>query len=840
MNIQIKRKELWFPFLILFVQIILVAATTGQWLFGSNGDWMTQHIAIPDYLRNLFYDTGNPVPDYAFGLGAGQNIFNLSYYGLMSPVILLSYLLPFIKMATYVQIASVVLYFLTGFLAYRWLRKHFEETIALTSSLALIFSPALLFHSHHHIMFVWYMPFLLLALIGVDKLVDHGNSLLLSVCVCLIILTSYLFSPCAMVGLYIYYLYRITGSGQFRFRQILTGLIPIFIGIMMSALLLVPTALVIIGGRGSDTAGASFTLKNYLLPEVSTLLYGSYTPGLTCSLVLAMFSPLFTKKKQNWVFALFLLVVTLSPIAVLIFNGGMYIRGKALIPLIPLYCLSLSMMLKRLKDGTFKLIHTTLAMLVCILYCVFVRNYTTNLFFYIDCGIMLAALTVYGFYKKASLVAIPTLVLLCMTTISSQLAEQYADPDTLQALDKSNEMVMELAEDIQEKDVDFYRSMSLIRRHPNVNKTFGDNWYGTTLYSSTANSYYLHFYNFISGNNIQHRNDYLNVSTDNTLFASLMGVKYVISQQKDEGLYYDLIREQNGYYVFENKLSLPIVYTSGQWTDERDFLSQSYPYTLNTLFSSIVVKNHLSTQEKHAGTLQEITVSALKERYAFQVKDSSQSYTIPLDEPVEGKFLLITLTIDYNPNYDINIAINGVNNRLTARKWLYHNHNNTFEYTISAKEPISELTVAFTKGYYAFSDIHVFTLDISPENIPFAGVNVTELNKKNSTLVGTVSVSEDGYLATSFPYDQGFRIYIDGKETPITCVNTSFLGCAINKGDHTITITYHSPGFALGKLISLLGVLALICTTIYAYLKQKKQLPIQSKELVNTENSEEL
>ena len=62
-----------------------------NYVFGSNVDWMKQHIMFPDYFRNLFYETGNILPNFAMHLGGGQNIFYFAYYGFLSPIILVSY-----------------------------------------------------------------------------------------------------------------------------------------------------------------------------------------------------------------------------------------------------------------------------------------------------------------------------------------------------------------------------------------------------------------------------------------------------------------------------------------------------------------------------------------------------------------------------------------------------------------------------------------------------------------------------------------------------------------------------------------------------------------------------
>lgn len=76
-------------------------------IFGAKVDWFSQHSVLPDYFRQQFYATGKLFPEFAANLGGGQNIYHFAYYGLYSPLILPSYLLPFVKMSDYIMAVSV-------------------------------------------------------------------------------------------------------------------------------------------------------------------------------------------------------------------------------------------------------------------------------------------------------------------------------------------------------------------------------------------------------------------------------------------------------------------------------------------------------------------------------------------------------------------------------------------------------------------------------------------------------------------------------------------------------------------------------------------------------------
>ena len=112
-----KKKD-YYNYLILtgIVFVIYMILTHFTNVFGSDTDWINQHTIIPDYFRQLFYKTGNLIPSFSFNYGGGQNIFNLSYYGFLSPIILPSYLLPFVSMKTYMTVVDFIIVVSSGIL----------------------------------------------------------------------------------------------------------------------------------------------------------------------------------------------------------------------------------------------------------------------------------------------------------------------------------------------------------------------------------------------------------------------------------------------------------------------------------------------------------------------------------------------------------------------------------------------------------------------------------------------------------------------------------------------------------------------------------------------------
>ena len=104
---RFRHKEM-LSYLLLFILTALFASVfvLRLGIFGGKVDWISQHSVLPDYFRRQFYETGELFPEFALNIGGGQNIYNFAYYGLYSPVVLLSFLFPFVEMSGYMMTAG--------------------------------------------------------------------------------------------------------------------------------------------------------------------------------------------------------------------------------------------------------------------------------------------------------------------------------------------------------------------------------------------------------------------------------------------------------------------------------------------------------------------------------------------------------------------------------------------------------------------------------------------------------------------------------------------------------------------------------------------------------------
>lgn len=819
-------------FVIIVYGLLLTAFLLGiNNIYGSSIDWLTQHTIIPEYFRNYFYETGKLIPDFAFHLGGGQNIFNLSYYGLMSPIILISYLFPFIDMKIYVSVASIILYLASGILIYKFLHNNNcqRKTGLLLSLLFLSLSP-ITFHFHYHIMFVWYFPFLIMSFLGVDNYIKNNKSFLLMLGIFLTIMTNYYYGVTSIIVIAIYGIYLLLSKyenlKEFIF-ECLKASIRVVIPILLAAFILLPTMYSIANTSRVNTI--KNTISDLMVFRINQGMYNSFSTGITAIFIIALFGNLISKniKKQDRFLNITLILVTFVPIFMYVLNGFLYARAKVLIPFIMLYLIALVTFSNKLAKNNidlkklFKIITIVTALII-------ITNFKNTVSFVFLLDVIITFVCIYLFKKDRKLerILIPSIIIVVISSCVNNVESKYVSKDSYLELKKQNSKIEELINTIS--DNDFYRSDVNSGSNEGMNKVFSYENYNTGIYSSSYNSYYYDFYNFQAGNNIPHRNSLMTEGSNNPLFYTFMGVKYLVSNT-NAPLNFEKIESSGDYSLYKNKNAFPIIYAVSDYGSLKQYNNLEFPYNLEYMMNYPVVESN--KQNKYSTNIEKIDLK-LKDRYKFSL-DENKEYTYSLEKPIKNKYLIIAFEVNNNKSCkygDVSISINGVKNKLTCKGSYYHNKNNKFEYVISSNEEIDKLVVKITKGKYDISNINVYTLE---NRLPeYKSINNIKIDKKNSTIIGNANIDKDSYIITSLPYDEGFNVYIDGKLVNKEIVNTAFLGFKINKGHHDIKIVYSSPFYKTGLLISSLGFILMLLVLIFernrtkinSFLKKNKEL----------------
>lgn len=825
------KKTISHSVIIVIVALVMctLCGNTGQ-IFGSTVDWFCQHTAFADYFRTLFYDTHQLFPNLAMGLGGGENIYYFSYYGLFSPIVLLSYCFPMIKMADYMMVMSILLVISGGILLYFWLKsRSIPPYIALLTALLYVVAGPVIFHSHRHLMFVNYLPFLILALWGVDRYFDQHRSGLLCLANFLVVLCSFYYSIGGMIVLVLYGIYRYFHSEKEKsaasfFKTGFHFICPIVVSVLLAGVLLIPTFMALLDGRSAG--GGSISFLKLFLPIVSTrtVVGSAYAIGLSVTAIISLFYFLFRGKREMRILSIGMILVFCVPIFSYILNGGLYLRDKVFIPFLPLLCFMMAHMFYDIlgqplnKKKVFQLMASVGLTAVVVLLGKVPKSMMPMIL--IELAVFSLSFLLYHLCKKPIVCALP--IFLCSAGICYvyNTRENYVEKPLYQKVTGTENS--KLVSQALSLETNVCRTANLFEIRDTMNRVYSPEQYLTSTYSSSYHQNYRKFADAIMQNERPKRNKLMNAASFNPFFLRLMGVKYVVGTSAPVG--YQKIAMQNGLSVYKNNDVLPLGYVTDRMMSTEQLQKLTYPYQGEYLQNYVAVKNgpivNLTSQmqplpfEFPLKSDRNIRITKTQDGYDIQAKKETK-VSLQTDGLEFNDILLVAMDVspDKKNHKDITIKINDVENTRTESKALYANHNNTFHFAVSDSEGLSQIDVTFGKGNYHISSMKAWRIakDAIGQNAHNLGTWYLQKEKtKGDKLVGDIDVTQDGMFVSSIPYSDGFTVLVDQKKVDIQQVNTAFIGFPITKGSHNIQFIYRAPGQKAGLVLSGTGILLLM------------------------------
>lgn len=833
-------------------------------IFGAKVDWISQHSVLPEYFRQQFYETGELFPEFAANLGGGQNIYNFSYYGLFSPVILFSYLLPSVNMGTYLMAAGIAELILSIWLFYYWLgTRGFSKEIQFWSSVIFLLAGPMVYQSCHQIMFINYMPFLCLALVGVDRHLEQRKSGLYIIGVLLMILSSFYFSIGGILVLALYGLSRYLNLHSQKFqigsflKESFRFLLPTATAIFISGILLFPTALALLGKRQGASATDIFTL---FMPQIQTesFLYNGYSVGLPSLILTVIIAGFAYRKWQDRILTYSCALAFLLPLFPWILNGGLYARSKSLIPFLPLLCYMIAVYMDKQKKGEISFFHAATAHLLTLLllcYCHFFKGqmaHRTMEWPFILADAALMTLLFLAFWKSRRMVlmlASPALCLLLFGWASGNYWE-LVDPQSYGEI--TDKDIGKLISQTLDEEPQLCR---LEQRGPegekgaDLNRIWDHRQWVSSIYSSSFHADYRKFWKTEFQAEEPFRNGLMQASSNDPLYQKLMGIKYIVKNTKDEGCPgYEPCGTKGNWTVYKNENAAPIAYATDRVISEQAYHSLPFPYNQIAFMKYAVVKNAPETDQQwkseikawaNPAKLKLPQISASKANAAYAPDSSYRIQTKEdinavgqIQDSVNSQNTLFYLQFhvkNNRPNQDVSIWVNGARNRLSARSHIYYNENTAFTYVTELEEGASGVEIVFGKGDYEIADVKCFLGDrrvLKEESnqshaLYQAKFQVDKTWTRGNVIHGKIKTQKKSWFITSIPYDSHFEVYVNGERTKNEKVNTAFLGFPVQKGENHVNIVYHAPGAKAGKALTFVGIL-LFGILLYAQKIQQK------------------
>ena len=784
---------------------------------------------------------------YSFQTGIGSNFLALFIYYLASPFNWLCLLCPedlLIEFMTYFIVLKIAA---CGFTFSYYLKKHFNS-----DSFAIVFFAVFYALSGYMAAYNWNVMWLdcivlaPLIILGLERLVKGENCILYCVTLALAILSNYYI--CIMICIYlVLYFFVLLISAEKKGKALINFAWYSLLAGGMTAILLIPEVTALAFTEFSnvdfpDKVKSYFSILDVLARHsmnvpVETGL--DHWPNLYCGVAVFFLLPLYVLKKDvpikeklpKLLLLAFMIFSFSTNTLNFIWHGLNYpdslpCRQSFLyIILLLTVCFEALQGIKVYQDKTLGICF--FGVLCFLLICD--KLIDTEMFTYSIFLVTLIMLALYGMLlfffrespKNRQLVLYAALAVVMVEAGVNTYITSVPTVNRTNYLKSYNDYYT-LMDRLEETDDSFFR----VEKFKRVTKNDGMllSYPSASLFSSTSNAHVKDFYEKYG---MQNSKVYYNFEGDTPLTAALLNVKYMISKDalEDNSLYH-LIDMEGDLYLYENNYTLPFGFFVNTETDGKSGIDV---LELEKLFGNVDALEEVIKEETEEEIAEEaLTPLTLQNRLAAALSSTE----MPLFESIsaertEDNSVIITVDKDgyiyaYNDTTKIKVVTaSGSNEEETLE---FKKLNNKYIMDLGYHHAGDIITLETEdEGTFQIS-AYVMNETILAECLDTLSEQSMTLDSYDSTHVkGHITVAGEGELVLSVPYEPGWTLKVDGKETEVNIFEDCFISVPLSDGEHTIELSYYPSGLNAGIIISVISLAAFLGTIWFT--KRKTATP---------------
>ena len=357
------------------------------------------------------------------------------------------------------------------------------------------------------------------------------------------------------------------------------------------------------------------------------------------------------------------------------------------------------------------------------------------------------------------------------------------------------EKILEMAkEDNEETGSGFYRVEDTGRKTKNDDSLYG--YASATIFSSLMNLDVSHLFQslFMEGG----KNFYCyNGATP--LSSSLLSVKYMLSDNAlEESPYRTLVGGSGKSFLYRNNFSLPLGFVMDeQAIADWNVSSADRMASLNSFASALGAEGQMLypatyVTDANAG---DTTIDIAEDGYYYADYESCTSDTLTVNR---------------------------------SDGWTKQYSKTSHRYLIELGECKAGDEIHILNSNMESIEFEVYQLNEKVVQQAFDTLNAQTMQLTDMTdrkIEGKIQVQNAGRLILSVPADEGWTLYVDGKETEIEPLADALVGVHLEKGSHTIKLCYTTPGVKAGAGFSLGAVvLFMISAYVSTRIRRKREL----------------
>lgn len=852
MTIRRKKIECYaLSFIIPVIFMLIISIAYGFYPFGKTSilmaDMRYQFVDYYGYLKSIFF--GNNDFFYNFSKTFGGDMYGFSAYYLNSLPNLFLLLFPNEYLPAGILFMGILLIGASGLTFNIMINNLYSVRRA-----SLIFSTAYsfmgfflaYFNCTHYFFNLMLLP---LVILGLCRMVDSGKiSVLYVVTLFLSIFSNYYIGYMTCLFTVIFFLYYVLSKVE-RMKDLssyVNSLFSYIIGSIiagaMSAFVLLPVLYSLVGQKsGVSEANLSLSRTFYMSDVFSglytTAFHGNISDGLPiiyCGVCTVVFVILYLVNKKVSVKERIVSVLALLAVLCCFYINALNIVWHGFnepigFPYRDSFFFSFLMIYIAYKGfistaGDLKPYQGVICVLIFLIYSAYLlisqNEYVgRDQVVLTGCIILVLLFFLYGFRNKKEYVIPLTVGLFLLQSVDLLYNGYVSIGGYFQDIEENQEdyrfdnfynFVADntaLLDEIKAKDSDFYRIEKFYRRSNNDAMLL--NYNGLSHFSSCETEQVK---NFMESLGFRNNENWAFYGVGSTSFAdSFMGVKYLMSQYDSIARPYDYFIDDGERYVFKSPYALSLMFNmkdSAKSISPGKYNRFSYQNAIAGAFTNDKYKIYRPVYQSDVEL-----VNVEQEGNEYKIIDKGQEAYISYNLIANcNDFIFMYF---YGPQLqDTTIVINDLEKEpyFTRYGWSvrevgYYDRGEE----IKVKVYLNQDSIKIDKAlfyYENYDELDRWYSDVKD--------NQGTLKKITSShLQGNINCKDGDIVVLTIPYENGWKIKVDGKEVKQFKVLNGLLAFDAGTGNHIIDMKYIPQGLKAGSIVSLLAFIILIGICIY-------------------------
>ncbi|MDD4772026.1 MAG: YfhO family protein [Eubacteriales bacterium] len=364
--------------------------------------------------------------------------------------------------------------------------------------------------------------------------------------------------------------------------------------------------------------------------------------------------------------------------------------------------------------------------------------------------------------------------------------------------------------------------------HRKTNDPMALDFYGISNSTSTLNTSVINMLNKLGYASKSHWTKYLGGSP---VADSVLGIKYIIITEPDKNSLYEPIynNDENQLYGYYNPFALSLAYgVSGDIyeIDGEDYKTP-FEYT-NALITAMLGHDEEIELFKNLRvedlTYDNVEVTFTTGHKKYTPTNTGRPGQLIFNFTAEGDNNEVFCYFPSDYKREVALRLNGSDMGTFFGNETYrivslglHAHGAEMNMVMTLNE--ENLYLASGVDYFYYLDRELFR-----EILPLLQGGQLEIDSfKDTEITGKINVPAGmTTLFTSIPYDEGWRVYVDGVITETAASLDSLLSVDLTEGMHEIKLRYLPDCVTTGLMISAAGITAFIALILIDKKKNKK------------------